>query len=137
MENIPEKIYLQVDPENEQPESFDDLAEITWCRDKINDNDIEYELSGVESGQLDILLAARCATCKHWGGDKKQLMKVLNEYDIETIKKYLDVKEGWAIDGKCKELICELIFYAYGAGVDEVETPAGFSCNLYESDKGS
>ena len=42
MKNIPEKIYLQVDPENENPNDFNDLHEVTWCQDKINDNDIEY-----------------------------------------------------------------------------------------------
>ena len=36
----PDKIYLQVDPEGE---SADDSVEgVTWCQDKINDNDVEY-----------------------------------------------------------------------------------------------
>ncbi|MBS3776883.1 MAG: hypothetical protein KGY70_16920 [Bacteroidales bacterium] len=42
MKNIPEKIYLQVDPENENPYNFNELREVTWCRDRINENDIEY-----------------------------------------------------------------------------------------------
>lgn len=42
MKNIPNRIYLQVDPENEKPESFNELSEITWCKDKINNNDIPY-----------------------------------------------------------------------------------------------
>lgn len=41
MKNIPNKIYLQVDPENEKPEFFDELG-TTWCSDRINDNDIPY-----------------------------------------------------------------------------------------------
>jgi hypothetical protein len=44
MKNIPQKIYLQVDPENEHPEDFNKLHEVTWCEDKINDTDIEYHL---------------------------------------------------------------------------------------------
>lgn len=43
MKNIPEKIYLQVDADGETPEDFDGLS-ITWCPDKIHDNDIEYVL---------------------------------------------------------------------------------------------
>ena len=45
MKNIPRKIYLQIDPENEKPKDFKDLVEVTWCQDKINDTDIEYELA--------------------------------------------------------------------------------------------
>ncbi len=32
----PEKIYLQWDPEGP------DLADITWCNDRINDDDLEF-----------------------------------------------------------------------------------------------
>jgi hypothetical protein len=43
MKNIPEKIYLQVDTEDEELyNDFEELQEVTWCQDKINDNDIEY-----------------------------------------------------------------------------------------------
>jgi len=44
MINLPNKIYLQVDSENERPENFDDLTEVTWCKEKINDTDLEYHL---------------------------------------------------------------------------------------------
>ena len=40
--NLPKKIYLQIDPENEKPEDFKELREVTWCEDRINDSDIEY-----------------------------------------------------------------------------------------------
>ena len=42
MKNIPNKIYLQVDPENDKPEDFNDLAEVTWCQDRIFDSDISF-----------------------------------------------------------------------------------------------
>jgi len=42
MRNIPNRIYLQVDPEKENPKFFDEMAEVTWCVDKIYDNDIPY-----------------------------------------------------------------------------------------------
>lgn len=40
MKGIPEKIWLQADPEYQNPQQFD--ADITWCEDQINNNDIEY-----------------------------------------------------------------------------------------------
>jgi len=42
MKNIPKRIFLQVDSENEKPEDFKDLCEVTWCEDRINKTDIEY-----------------------------------------------------------------------------------------------
>lgn len=41
MKNIPNKIYLQADPENEKPEFFSEGG-TTWCSDRIYDNDIPY-----------------------------------------------------------------------------------------------
>lgn len=48
MKNVPKKIYLQIGDDCD----CDDFAEmviehgedITWCEDKINDNDIKYKL---------------------------------------------------------------------------------------------
>ena len=40
---IPKKIYLQiVDDEGNELDPMKD--EVTWCWDKINDNDVEYEI---------------------------------------------------------------------------------------------
>jgi len=39
MKEIPDKIYLQIDPSQEY-EQWDE--DVTWCEDKINDTDIEY-----------------------------------------------------------------------------------------------
>ncbi len=42
MKNIPKVIYLQVDPEDEEPDDFKELDEVTWCSDWINKSDIKY-----------------------------------------------------------------------------------------------
>ena len=44
MKNIPRKIYLQIGEDAELAADFNELSreDITWCEDKINDNDIEY-----------------------------------------------------------------------------------------------
>jgi hypothetical protein len=42
MKHIPNMIYLQVDPDGEKPADFKDLEGISWCEDKINDNDVAY-----------------------------------------------------------------------------------------------
>ena len=39
--DAPLRIYLQHDPEKEGG-SFADATEITWCKHKINSNDIAY-----------------------------------------------------------------------------------------------
>lgn len=44
MKNLPEKIYLQIDADGETPEDFNELEGVTWCSERINDNDIEYVL---------------------------------------------------------------------------------------------
>jgi len=42
----PNTIYLQVDPEGEKAPDVDlvNLDDVTWCQDRINDNDIKYVL---------------------------------------------------------------------------------------------
>ena len=42
MKGIPEKIYLQWNPEDEDIKNFDELGGVTWASHKINDNDAEY-----------------------------------------------------------------------------------------------
>jgi len=46
MKNIPEKIYLQVNPENEdlQDVDFNNLVDVTYCTERINKTDLEYVL---------------------------------------------------------------------------------------------
>ena len=41
MKNIPKKIYLQVGDECDG-EDFKELSEVSWCKDKIYENDIEF-----------------------------------------------------------------------------------------------
>ena len=43
MKNIPNKIFLNIGYEPEKGEDFNDLGEVTWCADKVNDSDIEYQ----------------------------------------------------------------------------------------------
>lgn len=45
MKNIPNKIYLQINPEREDITDFKELREVTWCKDRINENDLEYILN--------------------------------------------------------------------------------------------
>ena len=58
MKNLPKKIYLQVDLDNENPEDFNELLCVTWCDERINDSDIEYELSDK------IFLKKYCPLCE-------------------------------------------------------------------------
>ncbi len=42
MINTPKTIYLQIGEGDVN--DFNKLAEVTWCEDKINDNDIEFRV---------------------------------------------------------------------------------------------
>lgn len=57
MKNIPKKIYLQImgaDPSTVGVDDFNDLliSQITWCSERINKSDIEYDLSDVSLHSL-------------------------------------------------------------------------------------
>lgn len=43
MKHIPNKIFLNIGYEPEKGDDFNDLEEVTWCVDKVNDSDIEYQ----------------------------------------------------------------------------------------------
>ena len=58
MKNLPKRIYLQVDPDNENPEDFSDLSGVTWCTERVNKSDIEYQLSDK------IFLKKYCPLCE-------------------------------------------------------------------------
>lgn len=81
MKNIPNKIYLQVDPENEKPEFFDELG-TTWCSDRINDNDIPYYRKQVKvEPEVKVNFAERIIE-----EEIEKLEKLANEYneDMDT-----------------------------------------------------
>ena len=46
MTNIPKTIYLQIreDCPTDDSEDFNTLAGVSWCSERINENDIEYAL---------------------------------------------------------------------------------------------
>ena len=43
LKNVPNNIFLNIGYEPEKSDDFNDLGEVTWCADKVNDNDIEYQ----------------------------------------------------------------------------------------------
>lgn len=45
MKNIPTKIYLQIGEADLTCDDFNELHEVSWCSERINDNDIEYTLT--------------------------------------------------------------------------------------------
>jgi hypothetical protein len=42
LHQVPDIIWLQVDPDGEDPSGEFLPDDATWCRDKINDTDVEY-----------------------------------------------------------------------------------------------
>lgn len=44
MKNLPKKIYLQIGEDTPKDFDFNNLGGVSWCDERINDNDIEYVL---------------------------------------------------------------------------------------------
>ncbi len=42
MKNLPEKLYLQIGEEADESVDFNDLYGVSWCDDKIYENDVVY-----------------------------------------------------------------------------------------------
>ncbi|MEM4325930.1 MAG: hypothetical protein QXU40_01365 [Candidatus Pacearchaeota archaeon] len=42
MINVPDKIYLQIGEETPDDTDFNQISEVTWCKEKIFENDVEY-----------------------------------------------------------------------------------------------
>ena len=72
MKNIPKKIYLQIGdltPDEVKDIDFKDLAEVSWCDERIYKSDIEFVLSDVSVSKQRL----KCAKCSR---------------EIETYKDY-------------------------------------------------
>ena len=65
MKNIPKKIYLQIDSENceyfKELEDFKELDEVTWCDERINKTDIEFELINHFREEIESMTAKKLA----------------------------------------------------------------------------
>ena len=50
MKDAPKRIYLQIGPDVPDDTPYSELSteDITWCEDRINDNDLVYVRSGVK-----------------------------------------------------------------------------------------
>ena len=42
MKNVPQKIYLITGDEGESQDDFNELDEVTWCKESIYDSDLTY-----------------------------------------------------------------------------------------------
>ena len=42
MKNQPQKIYLQIGEDTDPETPFDELSEVSWCKDQIWENDLAY-----------------------------------------------------------------------------------------------
>ena len=103
MKDIPNKIYLQVDPENEKPEYFSESG-TTWCSDRIYDNDIPYYRKQVsvepevivQEGDLKLLTLlmadtnARISTSTRWMVRDDNLWFVYEQQYGKRVKKLLE-----------------------------------------------
>ena len=74
----------------------------------------------------DTILNERCGNCKHWKGDRNNLLFLLN--DAKNIAAFMDLEHTFANYGECFTLRAEVCGMPY---VNEVETSGVFGCKLY------
>jgi hypothetical protein len=94
MKNIPKKIYLQTGHENPIIDfNHLSLGDITWSKDKINDTDIEYDLSSGKQERED-------KTSPQWVKSSDRNPDKYDEYvvlikGIKDIARYYPKKKQW------------------------------------------
>ena len=86
MKNLPERIYLQVDPDNENPEDFNELFGVTWCTERINKSDIEYVLWQNNSYKRLLFNA-------YLQGKRDQIIWPTKYEELEPVGKYRVIKK--------------------------------------------
>ncbi len=64
MKNTPDKIYLQIGDDCPDDVDFKELHKISWCTEKINENDIEY-IATSKSAEDNKALMEEIAELKH------------------------------------------------------------------------
>jgi hypothetical protein len=112
MKNIPKKIYIQTGHKNPVID-FNHLSpgDITWSRDRINDIDIEYDLSSVKQGHEEI---ASIFT----GNDEKCVSIDIGHSDIaaiEALHDYLVDAYGYSLNFSILKRAIELTSKMYKA----------------------
>ena len=84
--SVPKTIYLQLGEDVKPREVTDwDTGDVTWCRDKINDNDIEYTLSK-ELKRLRKIEAAAKVVIAYSGGCDDELLYDALPYLAEALE---------------------------------------------------
>lgn len=77
MTNIPEKIYLNIGEGGDETDDFKELL-VTWCEDRIYDNDLEYTRAVVVKPLLDDG-AGTLKPCPFCGGEA--IGDMINDHD--------------------------------------------------------
>lgn len=110
MKHIPNKIFLNIGYEPEKGDDFNDLGEVTWCADKVNDNDIEYQRKPIwhdlrknpkdlPKNERNLIVAVeRCGTILYFIGYYLEGFNHLDEYSESS-----DNIIGWADIPKFKD----------------------------------
>jgi hypothetical protein len=84
-----------------------------------------------ERGGLDVhvdALVMRCATCRHWGGDKAKAIKMYRDNPIS-----MDLQNGWPDYAPCRNSPSFTDVTIHGDTWYENKFAAGFGCILWEA----
>lgn len=148
MKNIPGKIYLQIGDECDS-EDFNELSEVSWCKDKIYDNDIEYtlqnQMDNITEKEIknmeDILLhfneahnmLAKTSLSKE---EYQPISGLLAKAKVELFNFYNEhkalknkVSDEAKITSECKDPNCE---YCHGTGEIKIDNPTSMIISYCE-----
>lgn len=75
-------------------------------------------------------LNGRCATCKHWKGDREESRRLFNDNELS-----MELYGGWPNLGVCREKIEFLNIEYFGNSAVLLEFYANFGCVYWEVEK--
>jgi len=93
MENLPNKIYLNLGDLSEEEfndTDFNDLSEITWSEDDVQGRNVQYVRKKVFINRVIKYLIFNTGTTHYSFGDRREFLNPNFDEVIEDIEKYLE-----------------------------------------------
>jgi len=102
MKNEPEKIYLQIGDDTEEIDTFNELDGITWCSERINENDIEYQKNLYDLNKCTRVEVIDENGRSYVSWNKKNIIEISMQDDNRTLKIFITKNR---VDEKTRENI--------------------------------
>ena len=108
MKNIPKVIYLQLTKEDAECEDFNELSQVSWCEDCINETDIKYVLESTLTDNKGEETKPRLYTEDDLIAFMRWLQNSEWDYNGENMFVNMDYTEEYSLVQLMKEFIKQL-----------------------------